>query len=118
VDTLSSVRKPPTWPTWPIAAGSLIVGFAVADVTGVRALGGIVLFLAALWCGVRWRREVGLGRALGLVLLYLVAFALSHVLARAIGSWPSVLVLSAIVGAAVWAWADARAVRPRSVRPT
>jgi hypothetical protein len=118
VDTLSSVRKPPTWPTWPIAAGSLIVGFAVADVTGVRALGGIVLFLAALWCGLRWRREVGLGRAVSLVLLYLVAFALSHVLGHAIGSWPSVLVVSAVVSAATWAWGDARATRPRSVRPT
>jgi hypothetical protein len=112
------VRNPPTWPTWPIAAGSLIAGFAVADVTGVRALGGIVLFLAALWCALRWRREVGLGRAASLVLLYLVAFALSHVLGRAIGSWPSVLVVSAIVGAATRAWADVPAARPRSVRPT
>lgn len=93
-------------PTWPVAAGSLLLGFAVADVSGVRALGGIVLFGAALWCGLRWRRDVGLGRAVGLVVLYLVAFALSHVLGHAIGAWPAVAVVSALMGAAAWAWAD------------
>ncbi|MCW2996165.1 MAG: hypothetical protein JWQ18_3660, partial [Conexibacter sp.] len=27
-------------PTWPVAAGSLAAGFAVAQATGVRPLGG------------------------------------------------------------------------------
>lgn len=107
---------PPTWPTWPLAAGSLILGFAVADVTGVRALGGIVLVVAAVWCALQWRREVGLGRALRLVALYLVAFALSHLLGLAIGAWPAVLVVSALIGAAVWTWADTPASRARPVR--
>ncbi|MDO8211298.1 hypothetical protein [Conexibacter sp. CPCC 206217] len=93
-------------PTWIAAGGSLLLGFAVADVTGVRALGGIVLFLAALWCGLRWRREQGLAVGVALVLAYLAAFALSHPLGRAIGSWPAVLVVSAFVAAIVWARVD------------
>nr|WP_246851620.1 hypothetical protein [Patulibacter sp. SYSU D01012] len=82
---------------------SLVIGFGVADLTGVRPLGGVVLFLAALWCGLEWRRTRGLPVALGLVLVYLAAFALSHPLGKQVGSWPSVLAVSVIVGAVVWA---------------
>jgi hypothetical protein len=89
-------------PTWLIAALSLLVGFAVADLTGVRPLGGLVLFGAALWCGLAWMRQRGLPVALGLVAVYLVAFAGSHPLGKAIGSWPAVLVVSALVGAIAW----------------
>lgn len=94
---------PRAHPTWLIAPLSLILGFAVADVTGVRPLGGIVLFLAALWCGLEWRRTRGLGVALGLVAVYLVAFGLSHPLGREVGSWPAVLAVALVVGAVVWA---------------
>lgn len=94
---------PRAHPTWLIAPLSLILGFAVADVTGVRPLGGIVLFLAALWCGLEWRRTRGLPVALGLVAVYLLAFALSHPLGKAIESWPAVVVVSVVVGAVVWA---------------
>lgn len=96
-------------PTWIIAPLSLVAGFAVADITGVRPLGGIVLFLAALWCGLEWRRTRGLPVALALVVVYLAGFALSHPLGNQIGSWPSVLLISVIVGAIVWAVAE----RPR-----
>jgi len=37
-------------PTAPVAAGSLIAGYAVAVASGSRALGGVVLVLAGLWC--------------------------------------------------------------------
>lgn len=93
-------------PTWPIAAGALLLGFAVADVTGTRALGGIVLFLGALACGLRWRLLLGLPRALALVAVFLAGFALSHPLGGVIGSWPAVLVVSAAVGAIAWQVAD------------
>lgn len=94
---------PRAHPTWLIAPISLVLGFAVADVTGVRPLGGVVLFLAALWCGLEWWRTRGLGVALGLVLAYLAAFALSHPLGREVGSWPAVVAVSLVVGAVVWA---------------
>jgi hypothetical protein len=94
-------------PTWPVASGSLIAGFAVAQATGVRPLGGAVLAVAAGWCALRWRNEVGAGRAIALVALYLAAFVGSHVLADAIGSWPAVLVAAALTGVAAWQAADA-----------
>jgi hypothetical protein len=93
-------------PTWPVAAGSLLVGFGVAQATGVRALGGVVLAVAALWCGLRWRRAHGLARAVALVGVYLAAFALSHPLGSAIGSWPAVILVAVATGATVWVLAE------------
>lgn len=93
-------------PTWPVAAGALILGFGVAELTGVRAIGGIVLFVGALWCGLRWKAARGLPVALGLVAVFLLAFALSHTLGRQIGSWPSVFVVSAVVALCAWAVVD------------
>jgi hypothetical protein len=94
-------------PTAPVAAMSLLVGFAVADVTGVRALGGLVLLAAAAWCALRWRARAGTAAAVGLLVLYAAAFAVSHVLADALGAYPSVVLVAAVVGAAAWAVADA-----------
>jgi thiol:disulfide interchange protein len=104
-------------PTAPIAALSLVAGFAVADATGIRALGGVVLIAAAIWCAVQWRRAAGAGVATALLALYVVAFAASHALARVLGAWPSVLTVAAVVGAAAWVFADARG-RRRSAPAT
>jgi hypothetical protein len=100
-------------PTWPVAAASLVAGFAVADLTGVRPLGGLVLLAALAWCAVRWRAAAGAGRALGLAGLYAAAFAGSHGLAGVVGTWPAVLLVAALVGAASWAVADAAPRVPR-----
>lgn len=93
-------------PTWPIAGGSLVLGFAVADVTDVRALGGIVLVAAGAWLGHEWRRRAGLGRAIALAALYLAAFVASHVIADALGTWGAVITVAAVVAAASWVVAD------------
>lgn len=97
-----------TTPTWPVAAGALLVGFAVAEITGVRAIGGVVLFLGALWCGLHWKARRGLPLALALVVLFLVLFAISHVLGDQIGAWPSVFVVAAVMGVTTWIAADRR----------
>lgn len=99
-------------PTWPIAAGALLLGFAVADATGVRALGGIVLLLGGLACGLRWRALLGLPRAVALVAVFLAGFALAHPLGHAIGAWPAVLLVALVVGATAWRAADARPAAP------
>jgi hypothetical protein len=107
-DTLSFVR---VTPTAPIAAATLIVGYAVAASTGSRPLGGVVLLLGGLWCIQIWTRRHGARTALYLACVGLGALVLSHLLALAIGAWPSVLLVAAATGAAVWTQADTRAVR-------
>jgi hypothetical protein len=83
-----------------LAAGSLVVGFAVARLTGARELGGLVLVAAAALCAMRWRRAAGWPVTVGLLLLYLGAFVGSHVLARWVGAWPSVVIVAVVVGGA------------------
>jgi hypothetical protein len=93
--------------TWPVASGSLLVGFAVAEVTGIRPLGGIVMIAAIAWCARHWLPTAGLGRTVALVLVYVASFAVSHVFADKLSAWPSVLLAAAVTGLAVWALADA-----------
>ena len=93
-------------PTAPVAALSLIAGFAVAQATGVRPLGGAVLLAAVAWCALRWRRKAGTGRAVLLVAIYAAAFAGSHALAGVLGTWGAVLAVAAVAGLAAWLLAD------------
>lgn len=104
--TLDGVLR--TLPTWPVAAGSFVAGFAVAQATGVRPLGGLVLLAGVLWCLPRWHRGVGVVGAAGLTVAYAAAFAASHVLATAIGAWPSVLLLASAIGAGCRVLVDGR----------
>ena len=93
-------------PTWPIAGLSLVAGFAVADLTGVRPLGGLVLLAAAVWLGLHWRERAGLARAGALLGLYAALFAVSHVLGDVLGTWGAVLAVAAVMAAAAWSVAD------------
>ena len=105
--------------TWPVASGSLLLGFAVAQLTGVRPLGGIVLVAGCAWCALRWLRAAGAWRTVVLVILYVGGFAVSHVIADALGAWGSVLLVAAVVGVAAYALADSARVRvsPARARP-
>jgi hypothetical protein len=96
-----------TIPTAPIAAGSLIVGYAVVVATGSRTLGGVVLALGGLWCIHAWLQRHGARTATTLGGVGLGLFVASHLLALAIGAWPSVLVVAAIMGVVSWVRADA-----------
>jgi len=93
-------------PTWPVAGGSLVVGFLVAELTGVRALGAVVLTAAIVWCWNAWARRRSVLVAVGLTAVYVAAFALSHVIAGAIGALVSVALVSAVVALVVFAVAD------------
>ncbi len=94
-------------PTAPVAAGTLIVGYAVAVASGSRPLGGVVLMVGGLWCARAWTRRRDSRTALVLTGVGLAAFVLSHLLALVIGAWPSVLLVSAAMAAAAWMRADA-----------
>ena len=76
-------------PTAPIAATGLIGGFAVAVLSGSRALGGLVLAICGLACIAIWLRRDGQQTAVRLAIAGLLAFALSHLLGLIIGAWPA-----------------------------
>jgi thiol:disulfide interchange protein len=94
--------------TWPVASGSLLLGFAVAEATGVRPLGGIVLAAACAWCALRWLRTAGAARTWVLIVVYAGAFVVSHLVADSLGAWPSVVLAAAVTGIAVYVLADLR----------
>jgi hypothetical protein len=95
-------------PTAPIAAAGLVAGFGVADATGSRPLGGVVLAACGLACIAVWLRRDPPRVTVELTAAGLVAFALSHVLGHVIGAWPSVLVVSAVTATLCWRLSDAR----------
>ncbi len=103
-------------PTAPLAAGSLIGGYAVVVASGSRPLGGLVMLAGGLCCIRIWNARHGPRTAATLAGVGIAAFVGSHVLALAIGPWPSVLLVSALTAAATWNLADARAtvVRPEA----
>jgi hypothetical protein len=98
-----------TLPSSLVAALTLVVGYAVAAATGVRPLGGLVLLAGLAWCWVLWTDRAGTATAVTLVVGFAVAFAGSHLLALAIGAWPSVLVVAALMGGLAWLRADRHA---------
>lgn len=101
-------------PTAPVAATALIAGYAVALASGSRPLGGVVLALCGLVCIFVWARRDGRRTAIWLTLEGLAAFALSHVMALAIGAWPAVLLAAAATFVACWGLSDSR--RPGAPR--
>jgi len=73
-----------------------------------------VLLAGGAWCARRWVQEAGAARAVGLVAVMAGAFVASHVLAKAIGAWPAVLVAASVTAVAAWALAGAGGRRARA----
>jgi hypothetical protein len=107
--TLTSVRT--RFPTAVLVAVGLAAGFGVAQGTGVRALGGIVFALGGLGAGWLWVQRRGWAVAVGLGVLYVVAFVLAHVLALGVGlpAWLAVSLVTLVAAGVTFAVAD----RPR-----
>jgi hypothetical protein len=104
--TARSVVAMSSLPTGLLAALTLVGGYAVAAATGVRALGGVVLLAGLAVCAALWRRQGGTRRAAVLVVVFVALFAASHLLALAVGAWPSVLLVAAAMFAASHSLAD------------
>jgi hypothetical protein len=98
-------------PAWPFALAALPVAFAVAQATGVRPLGGVVLALLA--AAAVLAPGVARGRAALWVAVLLVCFVASHLLADPLGTWGAVAVVTAVTGAAGVVLLD----RPGAARP-
>lgn len=103
-------------PTAVLVAVTLVLGFAVAQGTGVRALGGLVLVLGVAWCGWRSLPAAGWLRVAAVVVLGAVCFVGAHVLASGIGAWPSVLLAAAVLAGGTSLLVD-RGGRPVAARP-
>ncbi len=96
----------PHLPTAPVAASTLVLGYLVADLTGVRWLGGLVLVAGVAFCVLLWRPRVGVARTALLVAGLAALFVASHLLARAVGGWPAVLLVAAAMFAVTFLVAD------------
>jgi hypothetical protein len=110
--SVGGARAARALPTAPVAAGSLIAGYAVAVASGSRPLGGVVLLAGGLWCVREWTRRNDTRTAIVLACAGLAAFVVSHVLALAIGAWPAVLLVAAAMALVTWLRADARPLLP------
>ncbi|NDK88543.1 hypothetical protein GYA93_02945 [Gordonia desulfuricans] len=81
-------------PSVPAVALGLVGGYGIARATGQRPLGGVVLAAAGAYSANQWRRR-GPAVTAGLLATYVGAFGASHPLAKKIGAWPSVAVVTA-----------------------
>jgi hypothetical protein len=86
-----------------IAAATFLAGFGAAELTGVRAVGGVVLLTGGVWCVLLALRLATVGATVALIAIGLGLFILSHPLGRAIGAWPAVLVSAALLAGAAGA---------------
>src|SRR3954454_5896263 len=93
-------------PTAVVAALSLVAGFAVAELTDVRALGGVVLLAGAAWCVARSWRAAGWWRVAGVVVVGAAVFVGSHPLGQVIGAWWAVAAAALVLGVATWFLVD------------
>ncbi len=82
-----------------VASATLIIGFTAARATGVVWLGGVVLVIGGAWCAWQWWRTFGVAPALLGVLIYFVAFVISHPFAHVVGAWPSTIIVAIVAGA-------------------
>lgn len=97
-----------TVPSWPAATAALPAGFALAQATGVRPVGGAVM-VALLAVGA-WqaRGRAGAGRVGAVGAVAVAAFAASHLLHDALTVPGAVGLAGAVVGGAAYALLDRR----------
>lgn len=78
-----------------LAAAGLVGGFAAARYTKRREVGGAVFAAAGALSAREWARQAGPMPAAALGTLYALAMGGSHPLAKQVGAWPSVLLVTA-----------------------
>ena len=98
-------RIVPKLPTPLLTTVGLAGGFAVARATHNRPLGGAVWAVAGLLCLPSWR-AAGAWRGALQGVTYAGALGGSHPLAKRVGAWPSVAIVSASTAAIGWAMSE------------
>lgn len=86
--------------TGAVAGLCLLVGFALAELTGLRWIGAVVVLGGAGWCLGRVIRAVPWWRWVAILAIGLACFVTSHLLAGLLGAWPAVIVAAAILALA------------------
>jgi hypothetical protein len=105
MSTSTLTRARTRFPSSLLVAVGLAAGFGVAQGTGSRPLGGILLAACGLGAGWLWLHRRGPAATIGLAVLYLAAFVLAHVLALGVGlnAWLAVaLVTLTAAGVTFW----------------
>src|SRR4051794_24300604 len=108
MSTSSFVRTRRVFPTSLLVGTGLVVGFAVAQGTGVRALGGAIPLGTGLAAARLWVRRRGWGVAVLLGLGYPAAVVLSPVLTPGLGvpAWLSVALVTIAAAGVTFGAAD------------
>jgi hypothetical protein len=83
-----------------VAAATFFAGFGVAELTGVRAIGGLVLIAGGAWCARAALPIAGRLATAALLVIALALFVVAHPLGHAIGAWPAVAVSAALAAGA------------------
>jgi len=91
-----------------LAGVTLAVGFGVAQVTGNRPVGGVVLVVGAAICGYQWWRSAGPIPAFASEFVFFAAFVASHPLAKQMGAWPAVAVVGVATAVISYAFTTPR----------
>ena len=96
------------FPSAVLVAVGLAAGFAIAQGTGIRALGGAVFAFGGLGAAWLWVQRRGWAVALGLGALYIAAFVLAHVLALGAGfpGWLAVSLVTIVAAGTTFGVAD------------
>ena len=99
-------KSPQEVSTATTTAFGLVGGYLTAVQTGIRPLGGVILGSAGYWAARSWAAKTTPATTAGLLGGYIAAFGLSHPLAKKIGSWPAVGVVTAATAGAAYALSD------------
>lgn len=83
-----------------LSGAGLIGGYQTARATKNRQLGGAVLAVAGAAAFMGWKKNAGTGTAVALTATYVVAFGVSHPLAKKLGAWPAVYTVTAATAVA------------------
>ncbi|MCQ9368137.1 hypothetical protein NQ038_03270 [Brevibacterium sp. 50QC2O2] len=89
-----------------VVAAGLVGGYLTARETLIRPLGGVVLAAAGAYAGRSWLKKTNPATTSALAATYLLGFGLSHPLAKKLGAWPAVGVVTAVAAGAAWALSD------------
>ncbi len=91
---------------------ALTLGFAVADLTDIRWLGGLVMIGIGAFAVFSMNRVAGVLRTLIGVVVVVIGFILSHALGSMLGSYGALLFVSTVCAVVILLLTSVRAASP------